>query len=125
MKKFIATIFIMLSGLVYAGNSPILSADAIPKTEPVPAVAEYNVNGGPWITCAITGTTTKVPKCDLSNITVPGTYKLLLRYTWKAECAAGGAGPCWGQGDELSDPFTYKWLGVPALKPKGLKIVTQ
>lgn len=119
-------IFLIISTLFYnlAVAAPSLSADSILRLNPLPSIAEFSINGGEWKACIITPTT-RIPRCDISSIVIPGTYTLLMRYTYKGGCDSSGLGPCWAEGYSESDPFLYVWKGVPVQKPTGIKIGIQ
>lgn len=118
IKKLICTLILLISTIATAAT---LSTDPVLKLVPPPTTVEYNINGGEWLACVITPTT-KTPKCDISNIVIPGIYTLLVRFNYTSGCAPGGLGPCWAEGSRESEPFLYDWKGVPVPKPTGIKV---
>lgn len=102
---------------LFAQAAPFLSADPYgpdTATAAQPDSAEFTINGGAPIACALVAVTTpaggKQPKCDLASLTSSGTYTIVMTAK-RAGPSCGNtsatAGQCTFGGSASSAPFVY------------------
>lgn len=121
MKHFITFALGLMCVAASAATSPTLFASPYPADVVQPKAAVFTVNGGPPKPCALVQVTGGLqPQCDLSSITLPGAYVLVMTVTSDAQCVnKPNEANCFGAGSASSAPFTFKWLGngpsVPVL----------
>lgn len=117
MKHLLTLILLLASGIAIA--APTLTAAPYPPNSIQPHAAMFTVDGGPPKACSLVQVAGGLqPQCDLSSITLPGTYKLVMIVTTNAECInTPSAATCSGAGSASSAPFAYTWMGNAITPP--------
>jgi hypothetical protein len=110
---------ILLLAATPAMASPFLYADPYPSTSVQPDSASLTVNGGSPVACILETVTAGIrPKCDLSSITTPGTYTLVMTVTKSASITSGTNTATNTAGSSASSaPFSYRLITAPVAGP--------
>lgn len=118
MKRFITFWLALMCSATFAG--PTLSADPLPATGVQPSTAAITVNGtaGPACTLPKAADGSMQARCDLTSLAVPGTYSIVMTYTYVAGCVnAANAATCQQGGVASSSPFALQLRAAPAAGP--------
>lgn len=101
-------------------SAPTLSAESMPATGPQPSSVAITVNGSLGPPCALPKAAdgSVQATCDLATLSVPGTYTIVMTYTYVAGCVnSANAATCQAGGTASSAPFVLTRSAPPAAGP--------